>query len=99
MAFLFFADGKDSKEQGYCSSPGFAEGRYICPFTFSMGGCYEYLYSFTISFLYLKTYIYLLFSLCGKLSREARLFRSFAIDKAIIGVLGKYMVIEVIYTG
>jgi hypothetical protein len=29
MVFLFIADGKDSKEQGYCSSPGLAQGKYF----------------------------------------------------------------------
>ena len=29
MVFVFIADGKDSKEQGYCSSPGTAQGRYF----------------------------------------------------------------------
>ena len=29
MVFVFIADGKDSKEQGYCSSPGIAQGRYF----------------------------------------------------------------------
>lgn len=27
---IFYADGKDSKEQGYSSSPGSAKGKYIC---------------------------------------------------------------------
>ena len=29
MVFVFIADGKDSKEQGYYSSPEIAQGRYF----------------------------------------------------------------------
>lgn len=72
---LYFADGKDPKKQGYCSSFGFAEGKHISAFwSIIVWNCSDFFFGWLIAcvdfccgwLLKMMGYLFFLFQLWRK---------------------------------